>query len=93
LVQSNGGLHGAQCGVGTIMMAYLYDIDWKGIKDTLQKTGAPTTAEELGVEPESIIEALVQACTIRPERYTILNIKQLDYTSAEQLAKVTGVIP
>jgi glycerol-1-phosphate dehydrogenase [NAD(P)+] len=93
LVQSNGGLHGAQCGVGTIMMAYLYDIDWKGIKDTLQKTGAPTTAEELGVEPESIIEALVQACTIRPERYTILNIKQLDYTSAKQLAKVTGVIP
>ena len=49
-------LHGEQCGVGTIMMAYLYDIDWKGIKDTLEKTGAPTTAEELGVEPESIIK-------------------------------------
>ena len=93
LVQSNGGLHGEQCGVGTIMMAYLYDIDWKGIKDTLQKTEAPTTAEELDVEPESIIKALVQACTIRPERYTILNTKQLDYTSAKQLAKVTGVIP
>jgi glycerol-1-phosphate dehydrogenase [NAD(P)+] len=93
LVESNGGLHGEQCGVGTIMMAYLYDIDWKGIKDTLQKTGAPTTAEELGVEPESIIKALVQACTIRPERYTILNTKQLDYTSAKKLAKVTGVIP
>jgi len=93
LVQSNGSLHGEQCGVGTIMMAYLFDIDWKGIKDTLQKTGSPTTAEELGVEPESIITALVQACTIRPERYTILNTKQLDYTSAKKLAKVTGIIP
>ena len=93
LVQSNGGLHGEQCGVGTILMAYLYDIDWKGIRETLQKTGAPTTAEELGVEPESIIKALVEACTIRPERYTILNTKQLDYNSAKQLAKVTGVIP
>lgn len=92
LVEPNGGLHGEQCGVGTIMMAYLYDIDWKGIKDTLQRAGAPTTAEELGVEPESIVKALVQACTIRPERYTILNTKKLDYASAKKLAKVTSVI-
>jgi glycerol-1-phosphate dehydrogenase [NAD(P)+] len=93
IVESNGGLHGEQCGVGAIMMAYLYDIDWKSIKDTLQKTGSPTTAEELGVEPDSIIKALMQACTIRPERYTILNTKTLDYDSAKKLAKVTGVIP
>ncbi|PVX23784.1 MAG: NAD(P)-dependent glycerol-1-phosphate dehydrogenase [Candidatus Bathyarchaeum sp.] len=92
VVESNGGLHGEQCGVGTIMMAYLYDLDWKAIKDTLQKAGAPTTAEELGVESDSIINALVQACTIRPERYTILDTKKLDYTSAKKLAKVTGVI-
>jgi glycerol-1-phosphate dehydrogenase [NAD(P)+] len=32
LVEPNSALHGEQCGVGTIMMAYLYDIDWKGIK-------------------------------------------------------------
>ena len=86
VVESNGGLHGEQCGVGAIMMAYLYDIDWKGIKETLQKTGAPTTAEELGVEPESVIKALMQACSIRPDRYTILNTKQLDYVSAKKLA-------
>jgi len=93
LIEPNRALHGEQCGVGTIMMAYLYDIDWKGIKDTLQKSGAPTTAEALGVEPESIIKALVHACTIRPERYTILDTKKLDYVSAKKLAKVTGVIP
>ena len=74
------------------MMAYLYNLDWKGIKDTLQKAGAPTTAEELGLEPESIVKALVQACNIRPERYTILDEKKLDYDSAKKLAKVTGVI-
>jgi len=93
LVESNGGLHGQQCGVGAIMMAYLYDIDWKGIKETLQKTGCPTTAEGLGVKPESVVKALVQSCSIRPERYTILDTKELDYESAEKLAKVTGVIP
>ena len=92
MIEPNGALHGEQCGVGTIMMAHLYGMEWKGIKETLQKTGAPTTAEDLGLKPESIIKALVQACTIRPERYTILNEKKLDYDSAEKLAKVTGVI-
>jgi glycerol-1-phosphate dehydrogenase [NAD(P)+] len=92
LVAPNGSLHGEQCGVGSILMAYLYDIDWKNIKDTLQKTGAPTNAEELGVDSESVVNALVKACTIRPERYTILNTKKLDYDSAKKLAKVTGVI-
>jgi glycerol-1-phosphate dehydrogenase [NAD(P)+] len=93
LIESNGGLHGEQCGVGTIMMAYLYDLDWKGIKDTLQKAGAPTTAEELRIESDSVVKALVQASDIRPERYTILDVKQLDYVSAKRLAQVTGVIP
>jgi len=93
LIEPNGALHGEQCGVGTIMMAFLYNIDWKGIKDTLQRAGAPTTAEELGVEPEAIINALLQSCTIRPDRYTILDTKKMDYNSAKKLAKVTGVIP
>ena len=92
LIESNGALHGEQCGVGTIIMAYLYNLDWKGIRDTLQKAGAPTTAEDLGVKPESIVKALVHACTIRPERYTILDVKKLDFDSAEKLARVTGVI-
>ncbi len=92
MIEPNESLHGEQCGVGAIMMAYLYNLDWKGIKDTLQKTGAPTTAEDLGIEPESLVKALVQACTIRPERYTILDEKPLDHESAKKLAKVTGVI-
>jgi len=92
LVAPNTAMHGEQCGVGTIMMAHLYEMNWKGIKATLQKTGTPTTAEELGVEPESVVEALVRACTIRPERYTILEEKRLSYDAAEKLAKATGVI-
>jgi len=92
LVAPNKAMHGEQCGVGTIIMAYLHKMDWKDIKATLQKAGAPTTAEELGIEPESIIEALVRAGTIRPERYTILEEKRLSHDSAEKLAKATGVI-
>lgn len=92
LVAPNKAMHGEQCGVGTIMMAYLSKMDWKDVRTTLQKAGAPTTAEELGVENESVVEALMRACTIRPERYTILEEKRMSHDSAEKLAKVTGVI-
>jgi len=85
-------MHGQQCGVGTIMMAYLHKMDWKRIKENLQKVGAPTTAEELGIEPEHIIEALMRARRIRPERYTILEEKRLSRNSAKKLAKATGVM-
>lgn len=92
LVSAKPAMHGEQCGVGAIMMAYLHEMDWKQIKGTLQEVGAPTTAKELEIEPESIIQALVQAGAIRPERYTILEENRLDYDSAKRLAEATGVI-
>lgn len=92
MVSPKPALHGEQCGVGTILMAYLYHMNWKKLKETLEKIGAPTTAKELGVEPEHILEALVKARTIRSERYTILEEKILDYGCAEKIAKKTGVI-
>jgi glycerol-1-phosphate dehydrogenase [NAD(P)+] len=85
-------MHGEQCGVGSILMGYLHKIDWKQIKATLQEVGAPTTAQELEIEPDHLVQALVQAGTIRQERYTILEENQLDYDSAKKLAKATGVI-
>jgi len=91
-ISPDSALHGEQCGVGTIMMAHLYGMKWKRIKETLEKVGAPTTAQDLGVKPDQIIEALVQASTIRPDRYTILERQKMNYNSAEKLAKITGVI-
>jgi len=85
-------LHGEQCGVGAIMMARLHNIDWRRIKGTLKKVGAPTTAEELNMEPKHVVEALVRASEIRPDRYTILDERVLNYESAEKLARATGVI-
>ncbi|MEM3736882.1 MAG: NAD(P)-dependent glycerol-1-phosphate dehydrogenase [Candidatus Bathyarchaeia archaeon] len=85
-------LHGEQCGVGTIMMAYLHRINWKRIRDVLKRIGAPTTANELGVEPDHVVEALTLAHTIRPERYTILGERGLSRETALKLARSTGVI-
>jgi len=85
-------LHGELCGVGSIMMMYLHGGDWNRIRNTLTMIGAPTTAEELGVSNEQLIEALVHAHEIRKDRYTILGDRGLAPDAAERLAKITKVI-
>ncbi len=85
-------LHGEQCGVGSVMMMYLHGGDWGRLRSALRTIGAPTTARELGVTPQEVIDALVAAHEIRPERYTILGDNGLSREAAERLATVTGVI-
>jgi len=85
-------LHGEQCGVGTIMMMYLHGEDWEEIRDFLRIIGAPTSAKELGIPKKKIIEALLHAQEIRPERYTILGEQGLTEDAAKRLAKITHVI-
>jgi glycerol-1-phosphate dehydrogenase [NAD(P)+] len=84
-------LHGEQCGVGTIMMMYLHGGDWHEIRDALKKIGAPTTAHELEIEDKYIVDALLLAHAIRPERYTILG-NGLTPSAAEKVARITKVI-
>jgi glycerol-1-phosphate dehydrogenase [NAD(P)+] len=85
-------LHGEQCGVGTIMMMYLHGGDWKAIRDSLKAVQAPTTAAELNISEDDIIEALVMAHKIRPERYTILGDNGISKEAAYELAYRTEVI-
>ncbi|WNY27307.1 NAD(P)-dependent glycerol-1-phosphate dehydrogenase [Methanolapillus ohkumae] len=84
-------LHGEQCAIGAIMMMYLHGGDWKKIQNALIQIGVPTSATEMGISSEEIIEALLLAPTIRPERYTILGTG-LAPSAAEKLATVTQVI-
>ncbi|MDG6221115.1 MAG: NAD(P)-dependent glycerol-1-phosphate dehydrogenase [Candidatus Thermoplasmatota archaeon] len=84
-------MHGEQCGVGTILMTYLHGGDWQRIRNALLDIGAPTSARGLGVDDEDIINSLVMAHTIRPERYTILGDKGLTMEAAQKLAVVTKV--
>ncbi len=87
----NHGLHGEQCGIGTVMMAYLHKLDWEKFRDALKAVGAPTNASELGIDSELIIKALTIAHTIR-DRYTILGTNGLSEEAARDLARKTGVI-
>ena len=92
MIAPGAALHGEQCGVGTIMMAKLHGLDWELIRDNLETIGAPTTAEGLGIDGETLVEALVKAGSIRPERYTILNKVDLTRKSARKLAESCGLI-
>ena len=92
MIAPKPALHGEQCGVGTIMCAYLHGANWQLIKDVLHKIGGPTTAKELGIDPEYVIKALTMAHSIRPERYTILGESGLTKEAAERVATLTGVL-
>ncbi|KAB1196952.1 MULTISPECIES: NAD(P)-dependent glycerol-1-phosphate dehydrogenase [Haloferax] len=86
-------LHGHQVGVGAIMTEYFHSGekgDWRNIHDALSTMGAPTTAKELGIDDETIIEALTTAHTIR-DRYTILG-NGVSKSAAIEAATITGVI-
>ncbi|MCQ1539466.1 NAD(P)-dependent glycerol-1-phosphate dehydrogenase [Methanocalculus taiwanensis] len=67
-------LHGEACGIGTIISMYLHGGDWRGIRTSLKKIGAPTTPAEVGLPDHIAAEALMKAKEIRPERFTIFDM-------------------
>jgi len=70
---------------------YLHGGDWKTIRSALAQVGAPTTASQAGLDAEIVVEALVSAHKIRPERYTILDTG-LNRMAAAVAAEATGII-
>jgi len=92
IISAKHAMHGEQCGVGTILTAYLQKSNWQRIKITLKQIGAPTTAAELGIENADVVRALEMAAKIRPERYTILHKLNLNAEACKKTAKATGII-
>jgi len=92
IIAPDSGLHGEKCGIGTIMMAKLHRLDWRTIRGALKNVKAPVSASEIGVSDSQIVESLVKASSIRPDRFTILSDKKLGRNSARALARSTGVI-
>jgi glycerol-1-phosphate dehydrogenase [NAD(P)+] len=80
-------LHGESCGIGTIISMYLHGGDWRGIRASLKSIGAPVTPAEVGIDDEIAVEALLLAKTIRPERFTILDMG-LTRESAQNLVQM-----
>lgn len=92
ILHPSRALHGEQCGVGSIMMMYLHGGDWMSIREALMNIGAPVNAEQLGLKPDDILDALVEAQNIRKDRFTILGDHGIDRKTAEVVASITKVI-
>lgn len=92
-IAPDAALHGHQVGVGSILTAYIQggeDGQWRAIKAALSSLDAPTTAADLGVSDEVLLEALTTAHTIR-DRYTVLG-DGVSEAAAQEAATHTGVI-
>ncbi|GGL31091.1 glycerol-1-phosphate dehydrogenase [Halarchaeum grantii] len=86
-------LHGHQVGVAAIVTEYLHSGergDWTAVRDALASLDAPTTAADLGVGEDELLEALTTAHEIR-DRYTILG-DGLSREAAVEAATKTGVL-
>ena len=90
------GTHGEQVGVGAIIMEYMHqhyygEGDWELLKYSFEKILAPTTARELGLTKNQMLEALMYAKKIRPTRYTILEDQNPEKRDFEICLEKTGV--
>lgn len=86
-IMPGAALHGEACGIGSIMTMYLHGGDWKAIRQSLIMIGAPTTPEQVKIPDGIVVEALLSARDIRPERFTILDTG-LTRESAEKLVQM-----
>ena len=84
-------LHGEQCALGSLIMMYLHGEDWSFMRAAMERMELPTTAEEIGIPDEMIVQAIVEAPKIRPERFTILG-NGISEGAARRAAVITGVI-
>ena len=92
LIAEKPAMHGHQCGVGTIIMTYLHGENWMSVKSALETAKCPTTAKELGFDADIVLEAMMRAKEIRPDRYTIIEHLRLDKQTALTALESTGVI-
>ena len=83
--------HGYQVGLASILCSYLQGGDWQKILKILRGVKHPTKVEEIGLDKDTFLEAVLNAHTIRPERYTILG-NGLTTSAALQSMEATGII-
>lgn len=82
--------HGHRTGLISMIMMYLHGGDWKRIRNVLVGVGAPISLKEIGFDRDVLLEAMLEAHKIRPERYTIL-AEGLTKQAAVNAIEKTGI--
>ena len=96
-------MHGEQCGLGTILMAKYHqdhnpswwkepELQWQNMKRLLRNIEPKLSLGEIGIEKSLAAKALVEAKTLRPDRYTILHKRPPSAKEAEFLLDSTSIL-
>jgi Glycerol dehydrogenase and related enzymes len=72
-------------------MAYLHGLEWREIREALLKVGAPTSASELGVPREKLVECVLRAGELR-KRFTILDAVRLNEELVLKILRETKIV-
>lgn len=78
-------LHGLQVAFGTLLMDFLRGESIDHFIDFFRSVGLPITIEELGFTRQELHAVIQHAPQTRPDRYTILEKKNLSAEDAQQL--------
>lgn len=80
-------MHGLQVSLGILISEKLRGNDFKNYKNFFELIGLPTKPGDVGINDAELAEALELAPTTRPDRYTILEEKNLDEKQIQELIK------
>ena len=84
--------HGEQVGVGALFAAYLRGDEamFDSLMSCLRHFGCPTSPADLGLDAEEFVQAVLEAPSTRPDRYTVL--EHLRLTGGEVRRNVTAFL-
>ncbi len=85
-------MHGAQVGLGTILMTFLRGQDWEALRASMDRIGLPLRAAEIGIDDREVVEGLLHARETRPDRYTVLDEMTMTPEHVAKAAQEVGII-
>lgn len=92
----SAALHGEQVALGSLITAAAHR--WSqapALRRTYRRLGLPTTPEALGLTREDLVDAVVAAPDVRPDRWTILSERRYRRRdeAAELVERAFGAVP
>lgn len=91
-IAARPAMHGAQVGLGTLLMSVLRAADCDRLRRSMARLGVGVRAADVGILDDEVVEGLLRARETRPERYTLLNEVSVTRERAAAVAREAGVI-
>ncbi len=76
-------LHGEQVAVATLLMAYLYELDYKALYKMVKATGLPLSLDVIGLTEQDLINALINA-EPREGRFSYFDVNKVTEKKAKE---------